>query len=86
MAAHHHGMRTTVELTDRHRAKLLELAAERGEKGFSGILREALDRFLDEQSSRRDRVDEALKLRGSFSDSTADELEASLAQSRSYWR
>ena len=29
------GMRTTIELKPEHRAKLLELAARRGEKGFT---------------------------------------------------
>jgi predicted nucleic acid-binding protein len=31
-------MRTTVELKDEHRAKLLELAARRGKKGLSDLL------------------------------------------------
>ena len=36
-------MRTTVEINDRFRARLLQIAAERGEKGFSGMLEEALE-------------------------------------------
>ena len=40
-------MRTTIELSDEHRARLLELAARRGEKGFSSIVEEALARFVD---------------------------------------
>src|SRR3972149_4767993 len=41
-------MRTTVEITDEQRARLLELAARRGEKGFSKLVQEALERFIDE--------------------------------------
>lgn len=37
------GVRTTVELTAEQRAKLLSMAASRGEKGFSAIVREAID-------------------------------------------
>jgi len=79
-------MRTTIELSDQHRAKLLELAAERGEKGFSRIVQEAVDRYLLEQGSRRDRVEQALRLRGSLGKASADALEESVALSRSKWR
>ena len=41
-------MRTTVEISDSHRARLLKLAADRGEKGFSHLVREALDQYLDD--------------------------------------
>ncbi len=41
-------MRTTIELTDDHRAKLLALAAKRRLRGFSSLIREALDRYLEE--------------------------------------
>ena len=82
----HFPMRTTIELSDQHRAKLLELAAERGEKGFSRIVKEAVERYLLEQGSRRDRVQAALKLRGSLGKGAADALEESVALSRSKWR
>ena len=35
-------MKTTVEITDEHRARLVELAARRREKGFSRIVSEAM--------------------------------------------
>ena len=79
-------MRTTVELSDQHRARLLELAAERGEKGFSRIVQEAVERYLLEQGSRRDRIDEALKLQGSLGKAAADALEQSVKIARSSWR
>jgi predicted transcriptional regulator len=40
-------MRTTIEFPDEQRAKLLELAAGRGEKEFSRLIQEALSRYLD---------------------------------------
>ena len=42
-------MRTTVEITAEQRAQLLKLAARRGEKGFSGLVREALETYLAHQ-------------------------------------
>src|SRR5687767_14891424 len=55
-------MRTTIELTDLQRAKLLELAAQRREKGFSGLVQEAVDRYLAEEESRSERISAALAL------------------------
>jgi len=39
-------MRTTIDLKPEHRARLLELAARRGERGFSSIIGEAVDARL----------------------------------------
>lgn len=79
-------MRTTVEIDDNQRAELLKLAAQRGEKGFSGIVREALDLYLRQHRGKRDIVARALQLRGSFSDAEADALEASVRDLRGRWR
>ena len=43
-------MRTTIEIRDEHRAKLLEMAARRGEKGFSSIVSEAIELILQAQA------------------------------------
>jgi hypothetical protein len=79
-------MRTTVEITDTQRAELLKLAAQRGEKGFSSLIREALDLYMRLHHSRRDAVKKALALRGSFDDDDADGLERSVALLRGKWR
>ena len=79
-------MRTTIELTDRQRAKLLELAAERGEKGFSRLVQEAIDRYLEENVARRDRVQAALAVGGTFDEEAADALEDSVRRIRGTWR
>jgi len=70
------GMRTTVEITDAQRAKLLKLAASRGEKGFSALVQEAIDFYLRTQAdtARRARVKAALSVLGSFSDKDAEAL------------
>ncbi|MCK6459465.1 MAG: hypothetical protein L6Q95_06170 [Planctomycetes bacterium] len=69
-------MRTTVEITDAQRAKLLRLAASRGEKGFSVLVHEAIDLYLRTQveAARRARVKAALTVLGTFSDKDAEAL------------
>lgn len=79
-------MRTTVEITDAQRAELLKIAAQRGEKGFSALIREALDLYMRQHRARREAVEKALALQGSFSDDEADELERSVALLRGKWR
>ena len=79
-------MRTTVEIPDVQRARLLELAARRGEKGFSRLVQEAVERMLTEDDSREVRTKAALALEGSMGAKEADELLASVMCIRSTWR
>lgn len=79
-------MRTTIEITDEQRAQLLRLAARRGEKGFSHLVQEALERYLAEQADRQERVRAAIDVLGSFDDRSADALESSVKEIRGRWR
>jgi metal-responsive CopG/Arc/MetJ family transcriptional regulator len=79
-------VRATVEIDDEQRAKLLALAARRGEKGFSKLVREALELYLDEIEARERRVKEALGAIGSLDDEDADEIRESVRQLREHWR
>ena len=79
-------MRTTVEITDTQRARLLDLAARRGEKGFSRLVQEAIDRLLADKDSSKARVEAALALEGSLTTQAADALAASVTRIRSNWR
>ncbi len=79
-------MRTTVEISDEQRAQLLKLAAQRGEKGFSSLIREALDLYMKQHRSRREAVASALRVKGSFSDEEADALQESVGKLREVWR
>jgi predicted transcriptional regulator len=80
------GMRTTIELPDEQRAKLLELAAKRGEKGFSGLIQEAVAAYLEQHANSGDRVKRALALRGSLRGDEGDELLAATEEARRSWR
>lgn len=79
-------MRTTIELSDEHRARLLELAARRGEKGFSSIVEEALERYFAREERRREAVDRALEALGSLAPEEADRLEEEVERLRRSWR
>lgn len=75
-------MRTTIEITDEQRARLLALAASRGLKGFSALVSEALDEYLKARRSDGEIIAAALATRGSLSDTEADELAAACATIR----
>ena len=60
-------MRTTIEIEDEQRARLLELAARRGEKGFSGVVGEAIARYLEELSAADERLEAGRAAKGSLS-------------------
>jgi hypothetical protein len=79
-------MRTTLEITDVQRARLLEIAAARGEKGFSSVVREAIDRFLEANAHRAEKIEKALALAGTLGKRAADELEKDAEATRRHWR
>jgi predicted transcriptional regulator len=78
-------MRTTIELSPAHRAQLARLAAERGEKGFSRFIAEALDAYLDSRSSDAG-ADAGRRLRGVLGESEARDLEERVRKIREDWR
>ena len=79
-------MRTTIEMKPEHRARVLELAANRGEKGFSTVVAEALDLYLEAQSGRTDAIRNALALKGSMKENEAADLRAQTRKIRADWR
>ncbi|MEX1258966.1 MAG: hypothetical protein WEG36_15330 [Gemmatimonadota bacterium] len=79
-------MRTTVELSDEIRAKLLEFAARRGERGFSAVVEEAVACYLEEEERRKDRAERARSVIGAMAEEDADELEESVRNLRGRWR
>lgn len=79
-------MRTTIEITDAQRSKLLALAARRGMKGFSALVREALDEYLEARRTDSASIAAALATKSSLTPQEADELAASCAIIRETWR
>ena len=85
-ACYHAGMRTTIDLPDDLRAKLLALAARRGEKGFSTIVREAVTRYLADANDRAAKASRAQAALGRLSQSEASDLHAAVETLRARWR
>ena len=79
-------MRTTIEIDDEHRAKLLEIAARRGLKGFSQIVAEAIDTYLKVQSDEGARRKRLLSLEGSLSPKEGEALRRRVAKIHNFWR
>lgn len=79
-------MRTTVELKDEHRARLLDIAARRGEKGFSGLIAEAVEMYLEATDAGEARREAALALRGRLGARDTSALREATAALRESWR
>ncbi len=85
-------MRTTIELTDDHRAKLLALAAKRRLRGFSSLVREALDRYLEEPpnwggtQAGGKAARSARKIRALMSDTEAERVRRRIDELWRRWR
>ena len=79
-------MRTTIELKPEHRAKLLEIAARRGEKGFSSVIAEAIESHLQQVAQNEGARRRALSLRGSLSRKQAESLRRAATALRESWR
>lgn len=79
-------MRTTIELPNALRARLLEMAARRGEKGFSNLVREAVETYLAGQQAREAARRRAAEALGAMPEDEANRLEASIERLRAQWR
>ena len=79
-------MRTTIEIKPEHRAKLLELAARRGAKGFSQLVTEALEAYLRAETDREAQRRRAARLKGAMPTREAQALRTAAAELRRTWR
>jgi hypothetical protein len=75
-------MRTTIKIKPEHRAKLLELAARRGAKGFSELVGEALEAYLRAEADRDALRRRAVRLKGTLAGREARRLRATAAELR----
>ena len=85
---HDGSMRTTIEIADDKLVRLKQLAAERGERGFSILVDEALEEYLAQWAaeSREQRRRKVAELHGAWDDETAEAVRARIAESRRQWR
>jgi len=83
---YYEAMRTPVELRPEHRSRLLAIAARRGDKGFSGVLGEAVDAYLEAQTDSERRRQKALALQGRLKARDTRALREAAAALRKDWR
>jgi metal-responsive CopG/Arc/MetJ family transcriptional regulator len=79
-------MRTSIDLPNSLCARLLELAAKRGEKGFSRLVREAIESYLAGVTAKERARRSAVDALGSLPEVDAERLEESLRHLRDRWR
>jgi metal-responsive CopG/Arc/MetJ family transcriptional regulator len=79
-------MRTTVEINNEQRAELLKIAAQRGMKGFSSLVQEALDEYLKKYVGRKKAAAKALALRGMLKGKEGIDFQKRVASIRELWR
>jgi len=85
-------VRTTIELTDDHRARLLALAARRRLRGFSALIREALERYLEEPFNEgraeagAKAAKAARKIRARMTETEAERMRRRIEQLWRRWR
>ena len=77
-------MRTTVEISDRQHRALSALAQQRGLRGFSQLVQEALDCYLRDLG--QDEIATLLDLEGTLDEHEEHELRARIDSVRATWR
>ena len=75
-------MRTTIEISNELRAKLLALAARMGIRGYSEIVNQAIEEYIARHEARREDLEEVLNLRGSLDSVEAEEA---AEVTRAFW-
>ena len=85
-------MRTTIELTDDQRAKLLALAAKRRLRGYAALIQEALERYLKEAPNGEQikagaaAARTARKIRGAIPEAEAERMRRRIEELWKRWR
>jgi metal-responsive CopG/Arc/MetJ family transcriptional regulator len=79
-------MRTTIELTNDHRSSLHSLAARRGLRGYSKLIQEAVDLYIQEMTAKEGNAKVLLKMRGTWNKQDAKSFCKKLKEIRKNWK
>jgi hypothetical protein len=79
-------MRTTIELSNDQRSALHSLAAQMGLRGYSRLIREAVDLYLKETCKKRKGNNYLLKMKGTWSQEEALRFKKKLVEIRQNWK
>ena len=75
-------MRTTIDISDKHRSLLLSLAARKGLRGYSRIIEEAIEYYFDHYLEAVEKKRDILKMKGSWNEKEVKEFRSRLAELR----
>jgi predicted transcriptional regulator len=79
-------MRTTVELSDSVYKRLKAAAVDRGMRGFSPIVEEALSEYFQNELDRLRRVDAIAAARGAWSEMDVERWERERKEAWATWK
>jgi hypothetical protein len=79
-------MRTTIELSNDHRSSLHSLAARRGIRGYSKLIQEAVDLYIQEKTAKERNVKPLLQMRGTWNSEDARKFQRNLRKIRRNWK
>jgi len=78
-------MRTTVEIPDDLRAELAALAAKRGLRGYSALVTEAIQCYLQQLKEHERNKAKVLALRGIWADEDPKKIEEAIESAWAGW-
>ncbi len=79
-------MRTTIELSNEHRSSLHSMAARRGLRGYSKLIQEAVDLYIQRMTTKEDAPKDLLAMRGTWDKQEAREFQRRLKEIRKNWK
>ena len=79
-------MRTTIELSNEHRSSLHSIAARRGLRGYSKLIQEAVDLYIQRMTAKEDTSEHLLAMRGTWNSQEAREFRRKLKEIRKNWK
>jgi hypothetical protein len=79
-------MRTTIDLSNDHRSSLHSLAARRGLRGYSKLIQEAVDLYIQEMTASEGNAKHLLKMRGTWDKEDTRKFRKKLREIRRNWK
>jgi hypothetical protein len=79
-------MKVTIELSDDQRKVLRPFVVERGLRGYSKVVQEAIDFYVKARVERRGQVKQLLRMKGTWSRGEARQFRKRLEETKRNWK
>ena len=77
-------MRTTIEISDKHRSALLSIAAQKGLRGYSKIIEDAIENYIKDQDKIARIKNNVISMKGSWG-KESEEIKTNIKELRKNW-